>query len=86
MRIGDVFIQGGFPGHAVLVADMVVNKATGDARFLLIQSYMPAQDMHILTNPKGEAGTPWYPIPPAEGELITPEWIFKSAHLRRFKD
>ena len=26
MKIGDVFIQGGFPGHAVIVVDMVEDK------------------------------------------------------------
>ncbi|WP_245297031.1 MULTISPECIES: DUF4846 domain-containing protein [Rhodomicrobium] len=86
MRIGDVFIKGGFPGHAVLVGDMAANPATGERRFLLIQSYMPAQDMHVLKNPKGEGGTPWYPVPAASAELITPEWIFPPAHLRRFKE
>lgn len=43
MRIGDVFIKGGFPGHAVLVVDMVRNAATGERRFLLLQSFMPAR-------------------------------------------
>ena len=50
---GDVFIKGGFPGHAVLVADVVENRATGEKRFLLLQSYMPAQDIHVLKNPAG---------------------------------
>ena len=45
---GDVFIKGGFPGHAVLVADVVENRTTGEKRFLLLQSYMPAQDIHVL--------------------------------------
>ena len=47
---GDVFVQGGFPGHAVLVADVTAN-ARGERRFLLVQSYMPAQDVHVLVNP-----------------------------------
>lgn len=86
LQIGDVFIKGGFPGHAVLVADLAVNKATGERRFLLLQSYMPAQDMHILTDPKSQDATAWYKIPAASGELITPEWIFQAAQLRRFQD
>ncbi len=86
MKIGDVFIKGGFPGHAVLVVDMVENRATGEKRFLLMQSYMPAQDMHILKNPRTADGTPWYPVPDPEDELITPEWIFKAKALRRFKE
>jgi hypothetical protein len=86
MRIGDVFIKGGFPGHAVLVVDMAANAATGERRFLLAQSFMPAQDMHVLKDPKSQDGTAWYKIPEAGGELITPEWIFKASQLRRFKE
>lgn len=29
MKIGDIFIKGGFPGHAVIVVDMAINKTTG---------------------------------------------------------
>ena len=83
MRIGDVFIRGGFPGHAVLVADMVENRETGEKRFLLLQSYMPAQDIHVLKNPTADDGSPWYPA--AIGEtLVTPEWTFPRNQLRRW--
>lgn len=84
ISIGDVFIKGGFPGHAVLVIDMAINKTSGEKRFLLMQSYMPAQDMHILTNPKSSDNSAWYEIPQPEQELITPEWIFPAKSLRRF--
>ncbi len=83
MRIGDVFIQGGFPGHAVIVVDMAENPKTGEKRFLIAQSYMPAQDMHVLANPK-EPGQGWYKLDFGK-ELVTPEWIFKPGDLRRFK-
>jgi hypothetical protein len=83
IAIGDVFIKGGFPGHAVLVADMAENKATGEKRFLLLQSYMPAQDMHVLKNPNSSDGSPWYATPVGE-QLVTPEWVFKSTQLRRW--
>ncbi len=79
---GDVFIKGGFPGHAVLVTDIAVNAQTGEKRFLLAQSYMPAQDIHILKNPADE-GSPWYPAS-FEGELVTPEWTFPAGSLRRW--
>jgi Domain of unknown function (4846) len=86
MAAGDVFIQGGFPGHAVLVADLVEIPSTGERRFLLLQSYMPAQDMHLLKNPKAADGTPWYSVPGPKDELITPEWVFKPNTLRRFRE
>ena len=40
---GDVFIHGGFPGHAVLVVD-VAQDPRGRRKFMLAQSYMPAQE------------------------------------------
>ncbi|MEZ5899746.1 MAG: DUF4846 domain-containing protein [Hyphomicrobiaceae bacterium] len=82
IAIGDVFIKGGFPGHAVLVADLVHNAATQSKRFLLIQSYMPAQQMHVLRNPQNGDGSPWYGVP--AGNLVTPEWTFAPGSLRRW--
>ena len=62
MRIGDVFIRGGFPGHAAIVVDMAANRQTGKKVFLLAQSYMPAQDIHVLKNPANRALDPWYQV------------------------
>ena len=82
MQIGDVFIQGGFPGHAVLVVDMVEN-AKGAKQFLLAQSYMPAQEMHVLKNYNQTDHNPWYPLD-FGAELYTPEWRFSKDDLKRF--
>jgi hypothetical protein len=86
MQIGDVFIQGGFPGHAVMVIDIAVSKSGGDKRFLLVQSFMPAQDMHILKNLKAADGSPWFAYADPAARLVTPEWIFPANSLKRFKD
>jgi hypothetical protein len=83
MQIGDVFILGGFPGHAVLVTDMCENKATGEKLFIIQQSYMPAQEMHILKNLFNQAISPWYSLE-FKGDLYTPEWTFKKEQLMRF--
>lgn len=83
MQIGDVFIKGGFPGHAVLVTDLVHNPATGEKRFLLTQSYMPAQDIHVLKNPNSKDGSPWYATDFGE-QLETPEWNFPRKALKRW--
>ena len=85
LRIGDVFIQPGYPGHAVIVVDMAQNPRTGAKAFLLAQSYTPAQDMHILTNPGDRALAPWYDIN-IGSELRTPEWTFGNHNLRRFPE
>lgn len=77
---GDVFIQGGFPGHAILVLDVVENEE-GEKKFLLGQSYMPAQDFHILKNPNSRS--PWYSNR-IEGQVETPEWTFETSDLKRF--
>jgi len=83
MQIGNVFIHGGFPGHAVIIVDMAVNE-NGEKLFILAQSYMPAQDMHILKNPNDRDLSPWYPVD-FEGSLQTPEWTFRQSDLRRFR-
>jgi len=85
MQIGDVFIRGGFPGHAVIVLDMAENKETGEKVFMLAQSYMPAQDIHILKNLKDTGLAPWYQLNFGE-KLQTPEWEFLSTQLKRFNN
>lgn len=84
MQIGDIFIQGGSPGHCVIVTDMAVKTENGEKIFMLAQGYMPAQDMHILKNPQNTAWSPWYSAN-FGAELNTPEWTFQKADLRRFK-
>lgn len=83
MVIGDVFIYGGSPGHCVIVVDMAVNNITGEKLFMLAQSYMPAQSIHILKNEQDEGISPWYSVDFGE-ELNTPEWTFKRGDLKRF--
>jgi len=82
IRPGDLFVQGGFPGHAVAVVD-VAEGPGGRRVFALAQSYMPAQDIHVLDNP-ASPGSPWYEL--AEGApLATPEWTFPAGSLARFR-
>jgi Domain of unknown function (4846) len=82
IQIGDVFIQGGSPGHAVIVVDIAVDSGNKKV-FLLAQSYMPAQDIQILVNPNNKKISPWYKLD-FEGDLLTPEWTFKKGDLKRF--
>lgn len=85
LSIGDVFIQGDSPGHAVIVVDVATNTNTNQKIFLLAQSYMPAQEIQILQNPTNDEISPWYETD-FDGELITPEWIFDRNDLMRFED
>ena len=82
IQIGDVFIQGGSPGHAVIVVDVAKNKE-GKKLFLLAQSYMPAQEIHVLKNFKNTNISPWYDAENLQ-YLYTPEWNFTKNNLRRF--
>jgi hypothetical protein len=80
---GDVIIIGGSPGHAVLVVDMAVHETTGRKIFLLVQSYMPAQEIHILKNDETPNLSPWYHIPDGNN-FPTPEYFFTKDNLMRF--
>ena len=82
ISIGDVLIEGGFPGHGVMVVDLAEN-AKGEKIYMLLQSYQPAQDMHILVNSVDTGFSPWYQAGKG-GKIYTPEWHFDKKHLRRW--
>lgn len=85
MQTGDIFLKGEDPGHCVIIVDMAEDKQTGLKVFMLAQSYMPAQDIHILKNPGNQEISPWYPL--AFGETLnTPEWTFNKNQLVRFSN
>lgn len=81
-RPGDVLIKGGYPGHAMQVVDMAVNKQ-GKLICLLAQSYMPAQDMHVVVNPENDRLSPWIEL--GGPEIITPEWKFTKNCIRKWQ-
>jgi hypothetical protein len=83
MSIGDVFIVGGSPGHAVIVVDMAMDSSSGKVLYMLAQSYMPAQDIQILSSPSLPSVSPWYELTEEEA-IVTPEWTFKKTDLKRF--
>jgi hypothetical protein len=83
MKIGDVFISAGSPGHAVIVVDMAINESTGEKLFIMAQSYMPAQDIQILVNNEDKEISPWYSTD-FEEILLTPEWKFSEDQLKSF--
>lgn len=82
IQIGDVFLQAGSPGHAVIVLEMASHKS--EKAVLLGQSYMPAQEMHVLRNPSSDG--PWYMLDAVGPELETPEWTFARESVRRFQE
>lgn len=83
LRVGDIFIQAGSPGHVVMVADVCEN-AEGKKAFLLAQGYMPAQEFHLLKNPAHE-DDPWYYEEEVTYPFETPEYTFEKGSLMRPK-
>ncbi|MFT7614444.1 MAG: hypothetical protein ACI9J3_003426, partial [Parvicellaceae bacterium] len=85
IEIGDVVIQGGSPGHAIAVVDVATNPETGDRVFLLAQSYMPAQESHVLKNFSNKELSPWYSVSEVGASTFyTPEWSFPQPALRAY--
>lgn len=81
IQTGDVFVRGGSPGHAMLVAAVASNN-NGEKVFLLLQSFMPAQDIHIVINPNDTKLSPWYST--SATIIATPGYTFTAADLRRW--
>ena len=79
---GQVLIHGGAPGHAVLVVDVVENPTTHEKFMLLAQSYMPAQDIHVL-RPDWDT-SPWFRVDAEASMVGTPEWSFAPDELAQF--
>jgi len=73
LKIGDVFIHGGSPGHCFIVVDVAEN-TVHKKMFLLAQSFMPAQNIQVLQN-----GSPWFSLDkPADipyGDLVSLKYL-----------
>ncbi|SHI83331.1 protein of unknown function (4846) [Hymenobacter daecheongensis DSM 21074] len=81
---GDVLVHGGAPGHAVIVLDLAEYPTSGRKYVLLAQSYMPAQQIHVLRNTMMPALGAWFAVDPQLSEFDTPEWTFSRNELQRF--
>ena len=81
LKVGDIFIKGGSPGHVVMVADICENEA-GEKAFLLAQGFMPAQSFHIIKNP-AHSEDPWYYESEVKYPFRTQNYTFDEGSLRR---
>ena len=62
-------------GHLIIVLD-VVEDINHHKKFLLAQSYIPAQEIEVLKNPYDQS-TPWYDESYLEScPFYTPEWVY----------
>ena len=84
IEAGDVFVDPGSPGHAVVVLDVATD---GERRLALLgQGFMPAEDFHVLRDRAAVDGL-WFVLPEgAEDRLDTPSWSpFARDTARRFR-
>lgn len=83
VAIGDLLIYPGFPGHVMMVAD-IIEDGQGQRRFAFFQGNTPAQSVHIIKNASNVVMSPWYDL---EGKtsLNTPIYTFSSFEMVRFK-
>lgn len=80
LKAGDVFLNGGSPGHVVMVVDVCENE-DGKKAFLLAQGYMPAQEFHLLKNDR-HPEDPWYYQEEIKYPFSTPEYTFQEGSMR----
>ena len=80
---GDFIIKPGSPGHSVIIVGVARNVA-GKKLYLLAESYMPAQDIHILVNHKNPKLSPWYELDVNAPQTVTAKYIFKPTSIKRF--
>ncbi len=84
LNIGDVFLEGGSPGHVVMVVD-ACRRADGKKAFLLAQGLMPAQEFHIIKNPKRK-NDPWYYEEDITFPFKTQNYVYDSGStIKRLK-
>lgn len=82
IKEGDVLIIGGFPGHVVMVAAVAEN-ASKEKAVLLIQSYMPAQNIHIVKKQLTRGEGVWFKVSDLEKKgWKTWEFDYTKDHLK----
>ena len=83
IKTGDFLIKAGSPGHSVIIVGVARNSA-GKQLYLLAESFMPAQDIHILKNNADPKLSPWYEIDVNAPQTVTAKYIFKPTSVKRF--
>lgn len=84
IKAGDCVIEGGFPGHVIVVVDVAIDTISGNKFVLFAQGFTPAQDIHIIKNLEESKLNPWYRVSDNQ-RLIIPEWIFQWSDLFTFE-
>ncbi len=83
LKIGDMLIKGGTPGHIVIIADEAVN-TKGEKLYLLVQGNTPAQSVQLVKNLENSTISPWYKLED-NVELSVSNYTFETSKFVRFK-
>ena len=83
IKPGDFLITPGSPGHSVFIVGVAKNNA-GKRLYLLAESFMPAQDVHLLRNTANSSISPWYELDVKSAQTATAKYIFKPTSIKRF--
>jgi len=79
-RPGDILVRAGSPGHAVLLVDVATR---GEQTFILfVESYMPAQDLHVEEGPISGG---WWAWDPSGADMDLRTWTFSAGDLRTWR-
>ena len=84
IKTGDFLITPGSPGHSVIIVGIAKNNA-GKFLYLLAESFMPAQDIHLLRNTAKSSISPWYELDVKSPQTATNKYIFKPTLIKRFR-
>ena len=84
IKTGDFIIRPGSPGHSVIIMGIVRNNA-GKRLYLLAESFMPAQDIHILKNTAHPELSPWYELDVNAPKTVTAKYTFSPTSIKRFR-
>lgn len=82
LETGTVIIFPGNPGHCCMIVDEALGEKA-DTLFKLVEGYMPAQSIYILSNPYEPDLNPWYHL--AKGDISTASCIFRTYYLRKIE-
>jgi hypothetical protein len=85
IKAGDFLVTPGSPGHAVLIVGKAVNRQ-GKTVYLLAQSFMPAQSVHVMANPYAAELNPWYELQQGPTVTNTARYVFTPTIIRSFQE
>ena len=83
LKIGDMLIKGGSPGHIVMICDEVIN-SKGEKLYLLFQGNTPAQSVHLVKNLEDSNISPWYQLK-KNAVIPVSNYTFGSSKFVQFK-